>query len=299
MQPPSDTPAAVFKSDLQPVITVPVDAETVATNYTWETHHTKIPHPSGLCIDKLPLYMMPPYTDCKYGSRCYPLYTETRSLTQNFSSSIVHQMSEINLNRLRWEETAFCDLKAPIYQVHRAAHGSGNYYSICSEVLSDRGRLGIFKHRRSSTMYQRIHSLPDQWGQSNCRSCKRWHPVKTGIRYRLVLSSSMLNGWRTGDNGDEYCDPFHVVYDCISGRIRTLMHSFKSQFLNSHRPLDVLAVLGINDLLEGSTVYSIMESFSRLHTIVVATATGCTSGPSTFASIATVICPPHAHSLHS
>ena len=75
------------------------------------------------------------------------------------------------------------------------------------------------------------------------------------------------------------------------------MHRFKCQFLNSHRPLDVLAVLGINDLLEGSKVDSIMESFSLLRALVVATATGSTSGSNTFA-IATVM-PAHAHSFHS
>ena len=63
-------------------------------------------------------------------------------------------------------------------------------------------------------------------------------------------------------------DPFHLEWDSCSGaKIRTMLHSFRAQFLHSLRPLNILMVIGINDLLKGTSI-SIINQLRRFRDIV-------------------------------
>ena len=62
-------------------------------------------------------------------------------------------------------------------------------------------------------------------------------------------------------------DPIHIDYITIPGAtIKDLHHAFLAEYGNVHRPIDVLLVAGLNDVLKGSTSDQIlkdMEAFKE------------------------------------
>ena len=77
-------------------------------------------------------------------------------------------------------------------------------------------------------------------------------------------------------------DWFHCDFDTIPGaRIRTLIHAFVSQYINIHWPMDFLIIIGLNDLLWGSSIADIMRQLATFRDIVLAVAPGTRLGPST------------------
>ena len=55
-------------------------------------------------------------------------------------------------------------------------------------------------------------------------------------------------------------DPIHIDYITIPGAtVKDLHHAFLAEYGNVHRPIDVLLVAGLNDVLKGATVQQIMK----------------------------------------
>lgn len=117
-------------------------------------------------------------------------------------------------------------------------------------------------HRHFSSLIHRANITPDVWGQHFCPSCRRPHYTMAGDSYNVLLTSSTMNNWRT----DEYeGDKIHT--DSIGipgGSIRDLHHAIVAEYRRSPKPLNVLVVSGINDILRGRPVEHILDDMYRL-----------------------------------
>ena len=80
-------------------------------------------------------------------------------------------------------------------------------------------------------------------------------------RLKIVLSSSTLhNFWLEGYEGD--ID--HVDWSTSPGAtIQTLLHMWRSDYRNEKKPMDVLVIGGLNNILRGETVDKIMARFEE------------------------------------
>jgi len=254
-----------------------------------EWAYTRVPSKDPALV---PLYRPPPKVDKKFNTAAYPVNTDNIMLRSAGHKPSVWVMRDISLNRQRQEKQDYYNAKEPAYKDFRWMHGNcPGYCSICSEIKGTNGCMNLVHHNHQSSHLDRITADTDIFGQYYCVGCKCLHPVKTGTRYPVIMSSSTLNGWR-GMSSSYTGDPFHIDWDTCSGaKIRTMLHSFRAQFQHSLRPLDILAVIGINDLLNGTSIWSIIDQLRRFRDIVAKVAPGEKSGDSTFA-VSTVINPP-------
>ena len=87
------------------------------------------------------------------------------------------------------------------------------------------------------------------------------HSHKIGTRYPVLVSSSILNNWQGMRSMNGYQgDDIHIDFITIpEATVRELEHAFMAEYGNVHRPVDVLLVPGLNDILRGATDSEIME----------------------------------------
>ena len=123
----------------------------------------------------------------------------------------------------------------------------GNLYSTYT--------LYSFNEYRSKAPY-------DILGCHFCITCKSMpHSFKTGLRYPVVVSSSILNNWqgRRSENGYPG-DDIHVKQLTIPGAtLRSLHHAFMAEYSNCYKPFDVLLVGGLNDAMRGRSAEDIIQ----------------------------------------
>jgi hypothetical protein len=146
------------------------------------------------------------------------------------------------------------------------------YCEICSEAVTlDRPYMKAVYHKHGSTKLYRVNAPLDYWGAYLCLSCHQSpHRVKVSMRMPILLSSSTLHNWmgRRYENGyigdDIHCDMVTVPGATIS----VLKHALESEYGLTYRPLDILAVVGLNDLLRGHTVDRIIQDLKSLQNLV-------------------------------
>ena len=126
----------------------------------------------------------------------------------------------------------------------------------------------------------------------HCIGCNDTHPVKSGVRYNIVCSSSTLHNWRGNTSINQYAgDYMHCDFDTITGAtIQDNMHSVHAQWGTSTRPVDILLISSVNNLGNGESVERIMERYVRFKDMVENIGLGDPTGKSTLA-ISTVIMP--------
>ena len=128
------------------------------------------------------------------------------------------------------------------------------YCKICSEVpMLDTGMLRAFYHRHHSSLMDRIcmRELGMFW-RYVCEPCgldSEVHHVKFGARILVVLSSSTLHRpFKNTSRGQD----IHVDWCTIpGGQVNMLVHAFRALYGKSCRPVDVLVVVGLNDIGKG------------------------------------------------
>ena len=211
----------------------------------------------------------PPELPRAVGTKLYP----REALPVGPVHTTAQLLREESLARQYNERCAFYRTKHPQWEDFRHYYGyERNMCSICSEFTSmQRRELMPVYHSHHSTMLYRIGATLDQWGHYFCPTCEGgFHAVKEGVRYPLLITSSTLSCWRGRLDLNNYPgDPIHLDEICIGGaRIRDLRHAYQAEYDGLHRPVDVILVAGINNILEGQSPDRIMLEISEFHSEV-------------------------------
>ena len=152
----------------------------------------------------------PPSLPPAYGTFLYPSYADYLSPDK----SIEQQMKSISMNRQSGEKTKFIDTKRRDYKSKRQAQAHIiKYCEVCSEYIDDNKRVTVCHTHNSSKMYS-MNPPTDSWGNYSCFTCKSApHSSKIGLRYPVVVSSSILNNWQgRRTTNDSPGDDIHVDY---------------------------------------------------------------------------------------
>ena len=248
---------------------------------------------SGPDTSKLPpnfpnVNRRPPSIPVGIGSKLYP--REDLHLTKDLP--VETQMRVAFLRRKNNEVKHYYAQKHPDYREFREDNCHlPNYCNICSEFYhrSRRG-LAVVTHQHQSSLNYRIHadSNPSPWGEYFCSTCEiGFHGYKTGSRYPVLVTSSMLLNWqgirsRNGYQGDK----IHVDQIGISGaKIRDLEFAYLAEYAVIHRPCDVLLVSGYNNILRGHSPKDIMADIRHFKGEVL-------KNPGSSFAVATIPLPP-------
>ena len=211
----------------------------------------------------------PPNPSRAIGSRLYP----REALPQGTVHEVANQLREEALARQYNEQKAYLNAKHPQYEefrhYYRFAH---NICEICSEYTNRlRNELAPIYHFHHSSLQYRIKASSDRWGHYFCPTCiDGFHSLKVGVRYPLLVTSSTLSNWRGRPDVNGYLgDVLHMDEICISGaRVRDLRHAFEAEYGALHRPVDVVLVAGLNNILEGQDAGRIMFEIAEFHSRV-------------------------------
>ena len=65
----------------------------------------------------------------------------------------------------------------------------------------------------------------------------------------MIVTSSILNNWQGKNNGYPGDDIYVDMIGIPGATIKMLHHAFMAEFKDSNRPVDVLLVGGLNDVL--------------------------------------------------
>ena len=98
-------------------------------------------------------------------------------------------------------------------------------------------------------------------GAYPCFTCEKTpHSFKIGMRYPIIVSSSILNHWQGRRSANLYPgDDMHIDFITIPGAtIKNLHHAFIYEFKGLYRPVDVQLVGGVNNVLRGRTAEKVL-----------------------------------------
>ena len=245
---------------------------------------------NGRDIPPPPLAGPPPAPPPGLGTILYPRDSDHFSN----SSPIEEQLAEISRYRQSNEKDGLECMKGRNYQEFRDRfQNSEKYCELCSEAVTrSRPFMKPVFHKHGSTKLYRVNAPLDHWGAYLCLSCHQSpHRVKVSMRMPILLSSSTLHNWmgRRYENGytgdDIHCDMVTVP----GATINVLKHALEAEYGLTYRPLDVLAVVGLNDLLRGHSVDRIIYDLKSLQSLVHRLAP---PGEINSIAIATVLIPP-------
>ena len=201
----------------------------------------------------------------------HPTWIWIRSVSSRDPESrknLAEQMKEISKSRKSSEFYAFMKSKLKNYQQIRDKYGhTEGYCNICSETTSSVCPKGkIISHTHNSSKDTRIFSESNRWAVYNFTSCKATpHSFKTGIRHPVLVTSSILDNWQGNRGENTYLgDDIHVDIIAIPGAtIKMLHHACMVEFSSSYRPIDVLLVGCLNDVMRGRTFQQIKEDLEK------------------------------------
>ena len=194
----------------------------------------------------------PPMIPTAIGTALYPL----TSLKLSKDLPVEVQMRASSLKRRKNEAVTFYQNKHPQYLEFRETHGDSQHYcSICSEfVTRKQPGMALYYHSHQSSLNFRLNSdhRRSTWGEYFCPSCKvGFHYYKTGTRYPVLVTSSILKNWQgiRSMNGYEG-DPLHIDQVGVAGAsVEDLEHAFLAEYSHTDIPCDVLLVGGFIDLV--------------------------------------------------
>ena len=125
-------------------------------------------------------------------------------------------------------------------------------------------------HRHFSAVEVRI-TQGVEWSKSNrcymCPTCEVYHPARPDPGLNVCLGASQLHEFHVPREPDVTCPPdfLHVDWNTIPGAtIPVLTHAYQVDYRKYTRPMRVLLVAGINDLLKGGDFTSITNSILHL-----------------------------------
>ena len=187
---------------------------------------------------------------------------------------------------------------APINRSSRRASSRGPKCLICSgkEVIGYVTKKVY--HRHFSSKFLRNCTEAEGNGRPQfCPTCKREHESESdesNKRLKVCLSSSTLHEfWEPGDSSLQYeGDALHIDWITMSGaRISQLTAAWELEYLDEKRPMDVLVVGGMDNIIRGQSGPAIVDALEHLVDLVMWQGRAHPREPNTCA-IATLPYPP-------
>jgi hypothetical protein len=205
-----------------------------------------------------------------------------------------------SLNRRYNEQVQLTDNKDPDYRRFRDKYEHiHRYCETCSEFTSKLTRdfMKVTTHTHFSSFKYRTKAPVDTNGDYICITCESTpHSCKVGMRYAVLLSSSTLHQWQGRRESNRYRgNELHMEELTIPGAsIDELTHALLAEFSGTYRPIDVVCVAGLNDVLRGRSEDNIINSYRKLQDAVHQLAP---DGERNSIGIATLIIPPKLANL--
>ena len=167
-----------------------------------------------------------------------------------------------------------CSNKHPDWRLFREDHGHrGKYCQVCSEFANkSRPGLVVVRHTHFSSLQYRISANSDKWGHYFCPTCQiGFHSFKSGTRYPILVTSSMLHQWQGVRSENGYPgDPIHIDQLSIPGaKIWELEFAFLAEYSHLYRPCDIHLVSGLNNLLAGQNANQVMTELINFRRAVL------------------------------
>ena len=142
--------------------------------------------------------------------------------------------------------------------------------SICSQnQRHEREKRDVF-HKHFSSKYAREFIAADKAKEDYfCPTCKSVHSSHETTRRKVCLSSSILHEfWAPRDHRSSPVyegDRSHVDYITIpGGRISDLTNAWKIEYFQDSRPMDVILIAGLNNLIKGYTPDEMLREYDHL-----------------------------------
>ena len=233
----------------------------------------------------------PPSVPSGMGSAMYP----RQAISYNRAEKLDRQVRMESLNRQRQEKWRLEQNKGPYYEEFRRAHQHlvKNYCETCSEASEDHGGMTVVNHQHFSTLSWRVSQRANRYGEILCPGCQKIHSMKEGMRIPILLTSSTLANWRGKVDANRYQgDTIHMDSIEIPGaKIRDLQRAFLAEYKGSHRPVDIVAVVGLNDVNAGHSPERVLRDARALRDAVL-------SIPNSSCAFATLPYPPKFTALN-
>ena len=104
----------------------------------------------------------------------------------------------------------------------------------------------------------------------NCPSCRRVHAQDTGTRrLKICITSSVLSEHWLSSVEENAGDEVHINWICIPGaRINQLTTAWEIEYFKEKRPMDIMLIGGINNIIRGATGPSIVDAFRHFINLV-------------------------------
>ena len=221
------------------------------------------------------LTVPPPNLSPNFATWCYPRNTE--KLRSGVPAE--EQMRRISFSRREYEfdqyqaskGAGWAEMREELYETWE---NNKPYCRICSEFPStSTGKIKPIYHIHHSSKDERTHLSLDQYANYQYSSCQvSPHPCKIGVRYPVLMTSSMLHNWRTSSSAIYTGDSFHVDTISIPGAtLPNLVHAWEAEYKYSHRPVDVLVCAGLNDIIWNVGPEQFLERMNEFRAAVMHT----------------------------
>ena len=152
---------------------------------------------------------------------------------------------------------------SPVYDVNRT--GPRRWSDTACNIFSG-GRAGQVLHHHFSSEDDRMRAIADRRPTFYCQICKISHVTDTPIRRNVIFSSStLINFWK-----DPAWVPVNHI-DCeaiVGGTVEEGMQAFKLIYESNPTPINAVLCLGINNILKGMSVSSIVQDLVRFQTAI-------------------------------
>ena len=142
--------------------------------------------------------------------------------------------------------------------------------TICSRKRILGYKTRNYYHQHFSSKYYQRFSRASNTREAYCPTCKRAHRSRRQSRVKIVVSSFLHEFWAPrGRNINYEGDAEHIEYITIpSARINELTTAWEVEYINDPRPLDVLFVGGVENVVKGAKTESIMRAFKHFVDLV-------------------------------
>ena len=147
---------------------------------------------------------------------------------------------------------------------------------ICSfkEVMG--GVTGKIRHIHLSSRQRAITATDNNIVKMSCPTCKKEHSSSTNYsdseRLKIcVTSSTLAEYWQPRDPSVEFNgDELHIDWLCIPGAsVNALSTAWEIEYLKEKKPMDVMLIAGLNDVLKGKSGPAIVASFKHFADLVI------------------------------
>ena len=219
----------------------------------------------------------PPNIPGGYGSRQYPLNCDYASSSLTKVPLELH-MRDISRARRANEIRKMAEQKAEgADEIRRRAEKTAErdrnrYCETCSETISEaKPLLCATYHKHFSSKLQRMKMPLDELGQYLCITCEtKPHHYKASDRVSIYITGSTMAHWRGRWPHQKYKgDPLHIDHlECPGATVRELHHAFISEYDGFWRPVDVMLIAGLNNVLRGQPAQAIIDEMKKFKTYV-------------------------------